>query len=854
MDLLQMLTQEQVHLLLRFFQQGNGEDASLKQVLLSSAVSAAQAIDFTAQSLVRVINKQMDSIVNAYYISGDNTPPGQINLEAKTLDPSPFYVLASNSDLGLSFNPDISPVNTNISSISVANPAIITTSSPHGMLSGQEIIITNSNSTPLVDGVHTVTVVSPTTFSVPVDVTVLGNQGSWSELEDATISSNEVKPNRVYYSKLGQPEAVPLLNYIDISAEDKEILRIFPLRDTLFVFKEDGTYRISGETAPFITSLLDSSNVVTAPDSVAVTNNIVYAWTDQGITPITETGAGDAISRSIDTRVLKLASNSYTNFSKVTWGIGYDSDSSYTVYTNNATTDEVATVGFRYCTLTNTWSNITRSQTCGVINPFDDMMFMGDGESNLIHKERKKFDRTDYCDNEFEISLSDAHLFRDGRLLQFTSVEGINVGDVITQEQSLSIYSYNALLKQLDNDPTVGASVLQSSSGTGLSITINTTTNHLLNNLDYVLLSGTNSFPSLDGSYQITNVTPTSFKIMIESPLLHQATMGTVKRSYELTLQAVAGDNMRTKIVELATWLDSDQGAQYNDYLDRISSKSGDILSNAVGDPTVVTTDGPHELVDGRVITIDGSQTPSSIASISGTFSVSETGIFGTSDTFELDVDVSTAGGTGLTYDTGPNLSSFADIKACFNHIVERLNDDNGVTFNTYTPVDETTLFEAVVLSVDPVLNKLTVNLPLQWVVGPMRVYNAINCEFVYAPVTMNDPLMTKQIYESTIMFNDRAITRFTASFSSDLKPEFVDVVMDGQGNGIFGHYSDPGFGFGFFGGSSNAAPFRTLIPRDVQRCRFINVKIKHCVSRESWSLYGVSLNGNEALSTRGYR
>ena len=37
--------------------QGRGEDASINQVLLSSSVSVATAVDETARSLVRVINK-----------------------------------------------------------------------------------------------------------------------------------------------------------------------------------------------------------------------------------------------------------------------------------------------------------------------------------------------------------------------------------------------------------------------------------------------------------------------------------------------------------------------------------------------------------------------------------------------------------------------------------------------------------------------------------------------------------------------------------------------------------------------------------------------------------------------------
>ncbi len=836
------------------FQQGNGENASLKQVLLSSLLSTAQAITQTAQSLVRVINKQTTSVVNAYYISGDTTPPGQINLEAKTLNEDPFYVISSGDGIGLSFNPDISPINTNITAISIASPTVVTTSAPHGLLNGNQIVITNSNSTPSIDGLQTVTVLSTTTFSIPVNVTIAGTQAVWSTIADTTVSTNEVKPNRIYYSKIGQPEAVPLLNYFDISAEDKEILRIFPLRDTLFAFKQDGTYRVSGEIAPWSVSLLDSSCVVIAPDSVAVTRNTVYAWTESGITPITETGAGSEISRPIDTEILRLASSLFPNFSSITWGVGYDSDSSYIVFTNSAEEDTVATRAFRYCTLTNTWTNYIRTQTCGLLVTSQDLLYMGAGDKNLIEVERKEFSRRDYADKDFSIQLQDGKLFNDGTLLTFTSVEGINDGDVLTQEQTLTTYGYNSLLRQLDNDPTVGVRTLQSSSGAGLTLTITTTLNHFLVNNDYVTLSGTNSYPSIDDTYKISGATANTFNISIVSPLLTQATLGTVKRSYETTLLSESGDNMRDKIEALATWLDSDPGVSFTDYFDRIDTKSGTISGNSIASPTVVTTSSAHELIPGRVITIGGTQSPLSIPIISGKKEVSSTGVFGVSTTFTIPVNVTTAGGSGLSFDTGPNINSFEDIQACFNDIVNRLNADPSVTFSNYQLITETTLFEAVVLSVDQTLNKLTINLPLQWVVGPMTVYNAINCEFTYAPITMDDPLMSKQISDATFMFNNRAITQFTASFSSDLKPEFQSIEFSGQGNGIFGHYSNPGFGNGFFGGASNSAPFRTIVPRDAQRCRYINMKINHRVARELWSLYGVTLTGNIGISSRTYR
>lgn len=762
--------------------QGNGEDAAAKQVLLSSVVSAAQAIDETARSLVRVINKQGNSPVYAYYISSENTPPGQLNLEAKLLDNTPFYVQSGNNPVGASFNPDIGPINTDITSITVANPTVVTTTNPHGLINGDQIFISGSNSTPIINGIYTVTVLSTVTFSIPVNVTVVGTSAAWSKLSDVAVSSNEIKPNRVYYSKVSQPEAVPLLNYLDIAAEDKEILRIFPLRDSLFVFKEDGLFRISGETAPFVTQLFDTSCVLIAPDSVDVANNILYCWTSKGISNVTETGVSE-ISRPIDTEILKISSNSYTNFSTVTWGIGYDSDNSYIVYTNSETDDDVATVGFRYSNLTNTWTNFMRAQTCGINMKKQDRLYLGSGDFNIIDQERKNFDRTDYADSDFTISVNNSGILNGGKTIKITSITGINVGDVITQEQTVSIYDFNKLLTQLDLDPTVG------------------------------------------------------------------------DNNYFASLEAVTGSNMRDKLVALATKLDSDPGLTFTDYSARIATKSGTITSNSIASSTVITASAIHGLIPGRVVTITGTQSPNSIPPIAGeTYVASNTGTFGSSSTFSIPVHVTTAGGTGLSFSTSPNLNNFEDIQACYNEIVNRLNSDSGATFSNYKLSTSTKLFEAVVTAINPNLNQFTLNIALQFIPGQLTVYNSIHCEIEYSPQTMGDPLMTKQISESTFMFNNKAFTQGILEYASDLKPVFNATTFYGQGNGIFGHYSEPGFGFGFFGGASNSAPVRTLIPRDQQRCRFLRIKYKHFIARESWQLFGITLTGNVGLSTRGYR
>lgn len=75
-----------------------------------------------------------------------------------------------------------------IMSSSVANPTVITTAETHGLTTGDEItIIGHTGSTPDINGTHVVVVVNSNTFTIPVDVTIAGEDGNFEKL---------IQPNR----------------------------------------------------------------------------------------------------------------------------------------------------------------------------------------------------------------------------------------------------------------------------------------------------------------------------------------------------------------------------------------------------------------------------------------------------------------------------------------------------------------------------------------------------------------------------------------------------------------------------------------------------------------------------------
>lgn len=732
------------------------------EVLLSTLASPARAVEETANSLIHVINNNEGESVYGYYLSSVFDVPGKMFLESRDLASDVFYVTSNNDSTGGSFSPIISP-ETQILSISTGTTSVtIVTEDPHGMNNKEEVIITSSNSEPSIDGIYEISYISPTSFSVSAYVSVAGTIGAISRKSVTLAAENEERTNRVYYSKFQQPEAVPIVNYFDVGSSDKAILRILPLRDSLFVFKQDGLYRISGDSAPFQLELFDNSFITLAPDSNDVCNNVIYSWTTQGIQGLSEGGAY-VISRGIDNIILKT--QTFTNFKTATWGVGYESDNSYLVYTVVNRSDVTAQIAYRYCTLTQTWTTYNKSNTCGIVHDFDDKLYMGCSDSDFLEQERKMFDRTDFADREFDLVLGSNAIAGDTMILPF--VTDFDLGDVIVQEQTVTVYDFNMLLEKLSID-------------TGIA----------------------------DPTY--------------------------------VDLEMMAGDSPRNSLIALAAKLDI-AGLQFTDYSDAVASLNGTITAISTDIPTQITSAG-HGLISGRKIRIINSD---SIPSVNGEHVVTVVN----SNIFTIDATVTTAGTTG-TWETLD--SDFEDLQAGYNEIIDMLNTDTQVNFNNYSEITNTTIQETIITDINSITKKVTVNLALEYLVGEITVYKAIESTFIYSPNTMGDPVSLKHLGDSQVFFETRTLTGGILSFATDLLPEFIDIPFNLDGNGIFGHSN---FGTGFFGGTSNSAPFRTYVPRQCQRCRFIVVKFAHKTAREDYRILGISITANSSTaSPRAYR
>lgn len=530
-----------------------------------------------------------------------------------------------------------------------------------------------------------------TTFYFTVNSVTVGEEFSPSlpTTGQTVISDNQVNPNRVYFSKYQQPEAVPALNFLDIGKKDSQILRILALRDGLFVLKEDGIFRITGIQAPnFSVNLFDNTNQLAAPDTAMVLNNQIYMLSRDGVSTVADTGVA-IISRPIENKINE-ARKPGTVYRTVSFGVSYESDKSYMLWTVQDETDTVPTICYRFNTFTRTWVEWQKSATCGLVEDDEDRLYIGPGDQNFIEKERKSLSYLDYADREFSLSIPAASV--DELSITISSTTNTEIGDVIAQTQYVTIYQFNQLLKRLDRDTSI------------------------------------------------------------------------VDTNYYSTLALSPGDNLTSAMTNLVAKLNADAGT-------------------------------------------------ASVYSFSGS-------------------------------------TDFATIQTEYNTMISTLNADSGVFFSDYKQSSGSITFRIPITSVDINTNIILIQFESRFFEGPVTLFKSIKTDVEWAPQHFGDPSTMKQVHEGTILFKNKNFSTAEVQYRTDLSPSYQSIDFSGSINGIWGNFN---WGEQNWGGDSNSAPLRTLIPRDKQRCRYINPRFQHKNAFEKYELYGISLTARP-VNTRAYK
>jgi len=228
---------------------------------------------------------------------------------------------------------------------------------------------------------------------------------SWEQATPIT-STNDERPNRIYFSKFNQPEAVPLVNYIEVGSANAPIVRVIPLRDGIMVLKQDGIFRISNAAPPFTITPIDYNVRILAANTAAELDNKVYFLSDQGVVALSDSDS-QIMSFVLDKTIIENTSPTlFPNLKATAWGIAYQSDRKYILNMPTSSVDVQARQQYVYNHITEVWTRWTLAVSCGLVFRGDSRLYLGSRNTaptlgSYVYQERKTFTQADFADNEY---------------------------------------------------------------------------------------------------------------------------------------------------------------------------------------------------------------------------------------------------------------------------------------------------------------------------------------------------------------------------------------------------------------------------------------------------------------------
>lgn len=249
---------------------------------------------------------------------------------------------------------------------------------------------------------------------------------------DPLFSRNSDLPNAFYSSKIGEPEAVPVVNALTAGPLNSSILRILALRDSVIILSQSGVFRMVGDNpSNFTVTVLDSTVICAASNSAAVLNNQVIFLSNQGVCLVTENSV-QIISRKIEDVIQPVLTAS--TLSTETAGVAYESERLY-ILTTLGPNETTATISYIYNILNDSWTSWDVLTKGGIVGTSDTMYLIT--TDDLLFKERKNASKIDYCGQNYD-SLVTA-ISSDGLTLDLTSViSAPEAGDVLIKDNVFS--------------------------------------------------------------------------------------------------------------------------------------------------------------------------------------------------------------------------------------------------------------------------------------------------------------------------------------------------------------------------------------------------------------------------------
>ena len=198
----------------------------------------------------------------------------------------------------------------------------------------------------------------------------------------------DILPSAVAWSNNLEPEHFQLANIEYVGSQIPRVMRLLPLKKGLFIFKKEATYQGSGAGAEsgFRFDMFNEDVRLLFPEACCVVREKAYAWGDQGVFEMDESGVLDisnAIENSLKPVQFAIQPDSTTALGA--WMVSNRKDKEFLLsvpVVGNLTKGERIYV---FNQETGTWVNwfVDRDTYCGMYREADGYLYIRDGADDL---------------------------------------------------------------------------------------------------------------------------------------------------------------------------------------------------------------------------------------------------------------------------------------------------------------------------------------------------------------------------------------------------------------------------------------------------------------------------------------
>lgn len=272
-------------------------------------------------------------------------------------------------------------------------------------------------------------------FGTNIVFNPVSHSSAWNPPRNTT-ETGKTQKNAIYWSKFNQPDSVPLLQFQKLGSSTKQVLRCISTRDAVFIFKEDGIWKLTGEGPDsFRFDVLDTTLELIAPETAVAQDGTAFGLTSQGVVRVTANGV-IVVSRGIEVDLLPhITGPLRTNSSNLGFAIPYESDRKYMMWLPSTVSDSICSQAYIYDLFTEAWTHRIDWHRCGILNSLNQRLYVA--EANVVWQERKSLNDTDLADRSFQHTI--VAISSDGLTLTLDDTVNIIVGDGILQNNNYAL-------------------------------------------------------------------------------------------------------------------------------------------------------------------------------------------------------------------------------------------------------------------------------------------------------------------------------------------------------------------------------------------------------------------------------